>query len=94
MIGTITSFFGILYRIVTVFFFSQMVDYLGVKEVHLPGITTAVPCFSLYPIINHLARNSIECSGGLGAVVWAAVGLQVTMWVLISLCYGMSVSSG
>jgi hypothetical protein len=93
VIGTIMSFFGVLNGVVTVFFFSQMTDYLGVKGVCLLGITAAVPCFSLYPIINYLVRNSIERSGGLGAEVWAAVGLQVTMWVLISLCYGASVSS-
>jgi hypothetical protein len=93
VIGTIMSFFGVLNGVVTVFFFSRMTDYLGVKGVYLLGIAAAVPCFSLYPIINYLARNSVERSGGLGAEVWAAVGLQVTMWVLISLCYGMSVSS-
>ena len=31
------------------------------------------PCFSVFPIINLLARDSIERSGGLGPEVWVAV---------------------
>jgi hypothetical protein len=92
VIGTIISFFGILNGIVTVFFFARMTDYFGVKGVYLLGIAAAVPCFSLFPIINHLARNSIEHGGGLGTEVWVAVGLQVILSVLIFLCYGTSVS--
>jgi MFS family permease len=91
-IGTITSFFGILSGAITVFFFPRMMDYLGAKGLYLLGITAAVPCFSLYPIINHLARNSIERSGGLEIEVWVAVGLQVIMSVLVCMCYGTSVS--
>lgn len=88
MIGTILSFFGILNGIFTLFF-SPMADYFGVRWVYLIGMTAAVPCFSLFPVINHLARNSVEGSGGLRVEVWAAVGLQVVMAVvLICLCYG------
>ena len=86
------SSFGILYGIVNVFFFSQMTDYFGVKGVYMLGITAAAPCFSLFPIINYLARNSIERSGGLGAEVWVAVGLQVIMSVLVCLCFCTSIS--
>jgi hypothetical protein len=86
------SSFGILYGIVNVFFFSWMADYFGVKGVYMLGITAAAPCFSLFPIINYLARNSIERSGGLGAEVWIAVGLQVIMSVLVCLCFCTSVS--
>ena len=92
MIGTVMSSYGILSGIVTIFLFSRMTGYFGVKGVYMLGITAAVPCFSMFPIINHLARNSIERSGGLGAEVWAAVGLQVMMSVLVSLCFGTSVS--
>ena len=56
------------------------------------GVAAAVPCFLLFPIINYLARNSIERSGGLGLEVWVAVGLQVTMSVLVCLGYGAFVS--
>ena len=89
-IGTILSFFGILNGVFLVFFFSRMTDYFGVKRVYLMGISASVPCFSLFPVINHLARNSVEGSGELGAEVWVAVGLQVIMGVLICSCYSTS----
>jgi hypothetical protein len=90
-IGTILSSSGVLYGILVVFFFSRMIGYLGVKRVYMLGITASVPCFSMFPIINHLARNSIERSGGLGAEVWAVVGLQVMTSVLFSMCFGTSI---
>ena len=92
VIGTVMSFSGILNGVFIVFFFSRLTDYLGVKRVYMMGISASVPCFSLFPIINHLARKSIERSGGLGAEVWAAVGLQVSMSVLVTMCYGAHVS--
>jgi len=92
-IGTILSFSGILSGVFTVFFFSRMTDYFGVKWVYMIGVSAAVPCFSLFPIMNYLARNSVERSGGLGLEVWAAVGLQVLMVVLNCMCYGTSARS-
>ena len=91
-IGTILSFFGILNGVFTLFF-SPMADRFGVKWMYLMGMTAAVPCFSLFPVINHLARNSVESNGGLGVEIWVAVGLQVVMAVvLICSCYGTSAS--
>ena len=49
----------------TVFFFSRLTDYFGARWVYVTGISACVPCFSLFPVINHLARNSIERSGGM-----------------------------
>ena len=90
VIGTIMSFFGILNGVFTVFCFTRLTDWIGVKGVFLMGITAAIPCFALFPVINHLARSSIEIGEGLGAVVWAAVGLQVVMAVLYCSSYGTS----
>jgi hypothetical protein len=85
------SFFGILNGVFTVFFFSRMSDYFGVKGVYLIGTAAAVPCFALFPLISYLARNSFERSGSVGAGVWVAVGIQVALSVLVCLCYGTSV---
>lgn len=88
VIGTVMSIYGILNGVFAVFFFSRMTDRFGVKGVYLMGIVSAVPCFALFPVIGHLARNSFERSGRLGAEVWIAVGLQVALVVLLSLCFG------
>lgn len=92
MIGTILSFFGVLTGIFTVFFFSRLTDCFGVKVVYVMGISAIVPCYALFPLINYLARNSIERSGDLGLDVWIAVGLQVVMSVFVAMCYGKHLS--
>lgn len=92
VIGTVMSFYGILTGAFTVLFFSRLTDYFGVKRVYLTGITASVPCFSLFPIMNHLARNSVERTGGLGVEVWVAVALQVALSVLVSMCFGKHIS--
>ena len=74
------------------FIYSRMVARFGVKCMYLVGLTAAVPCFSLFPIINYLARSSIQVSGGLGVGVRVAVGLQGVMVVLMNSCYGASAS--
>ena len=90
-IGTIMSFNGVLGGVFTMFFFSRMADRFGVKNVYLMGITAALPCFFLFPVINYLARRSIEHSGELGTEVWVVVGLQVSASVLLSTSYGASI---
>jgi len=86
------AFSGLTNGVFTIFLLPWMTDYFGVKRVYLIGMTAAVPCFSLFPITNLLARNSVERSGGLGPEVWVAIGLQAVMVVLIGMCYGTSAS--
>lgn len=92
MIGTIMSLTGILNGVFTVFLFARMTDWFGVKWLYLTGMIAAVPCFVLFPVINYLARNSVEHTGGLGPEVWIAVGVQVIMTVLLCMGYGASSS--
>jgi len=82
------SFFGVLNGVFTVSFFSRISEYFGVKRMYMGGISAAVPCFLLFPIIGYLARNSMERSGELGIEVWIAVGLQVAISVVLCLSYG------
>ena len=84
------SLSGILNGIFTVFLFSRMTNCFGVKWVYLMGVIATVPCFSLFPAMNYLARGSIERGGRLGLEVWVAVGLQVLTGALNALCYGAS----
>ena len=90
-IGTIMSFSGILNGVFTLFLFSWTTDYFGVKWIYLIGAVAVVPSFALFPIMNYLARGSVECGGRLGLEVWVLVGLQVFMRMLNAQCYGTSV---
>lgn len=92
MIRTIMGSFGILNGVISVFLFSRMTDYLGVKAVYLMGVTAAVPCFSLFPVINYLAYSSIAHTGNLGTEVWIAVEAQVVLSVFVALAFGMFIS--
>lgn len=93
-IGTIISLLGILDGILNVIIFARLVDWFGAKKVYLVGMAAAVPCFSFFPLINYLVRNSVDRSGGLGTKVWIAVGAQAVLSVLTYLCYGESVEKG
>jgi len=92
-IGTIMSFYGILNGAFSLFLFSRMTDSFGVKWVYLIGVIAAVPSFALFPVMNHLARGSIERSGRLGLEVWIAAGLQVFLGASFVLSFGTSASS-
>ena len=87
-IGTVMSFGSIISGVFVMFFFQQMTNCFGMKRVYLMGVTAAVPCFALFPVINYLARNSIERGDGLGTKVWIAVGFQMAASVLVFMCYG------
>ena len=87
-IGTIMSLSGILNGMFTVFLFSRMTDYFGVKWMYLIGSIAAVPRSFLFPLMNYLARGSVEHGGGLRPAVWLVVGLQVFMAALNNLSYG------
>jgi len=83
VIGTIMSSFGVLNGVFQVFFFAKMTERLGIKNVFLLGIASALPCFALFPLMNWLARQY-----GLSLAVWFAVGLQTAISVLMGSSYG------
>jgi MFS family permease len=93
LIGTILSIFCILDGVFTLFFFSPLVDYFGVRKVYLIGMICAAPSFALFPIIGCLARASTGRTEGLGTEVWLAVGVQIVLGVLFYVCYGTSLQS-
>jgi MFS family permease len=85
IIGSVLSYFGIINGVFQVFFFAKLIDKFGVRNVFVLGIVAAVPCFILFPISNLLARRA---GGELTFWVWSAIVMQVSLSVLISLCYG------
>ncbi|KAI0316457.1 MFS general substrate transporter [Amylostereum chailletii] len=82
-IGLILSAFGIINGIFQVFFFARIHDHWGTKNVFIAGISSCIPVFALFPVMNFLAREQ-----GIGHAVWAIVALQIVISLGISLCYG------
>ena len=82
-IGKLLSVYGILNCTVQVFFFARIHDRWGSKKTFIVGISTAIPTFMMFPVINALARTQ-----GYSAAVWTAVGFQIVSAVLLSISYG------
>jgi len=82
-IGLVLSAFGILNGVFQVFFFAKIHDRWGTKNVYITGLAATIPVFASFPLINWLAKTQ-----GLSPTVWAMVGIQVVISVLISLSYG------
>ncbi|KAF7424586.1 hypothetical protein PC9H_009894 [Pleurotus ostreatus] len=83
IIGNILSVFGILNGVIQVFFFAYINDRWGSKRVFLVGLASAIPLFLSFPLLNVLARSQ-----GTSLLVWAVVGMQITISVFMSMSYG------
>ncbi|KAF4596671.1 hypothetical protein EYR38_008059 [Pleurotus pulmonarius] len=83
IIGNILSLFGILNGVIQVFCFAYINDRWGSKRVFLVGLASAILLFLSFPLLNILAR-----SRGTSILVWAVVGMQVTISVFTSMSYG------
>jgi ABC-type anion transport system duplicated permease subunit len=65
------------------FYFARANNRWGTKIVFMVGLISTLPAFALFPVINILARHS-----GYSFGVWLALGLQVTLFSFLNLCYG------
>ncbi|KAG1780678.1 major facilitator superfamily domain-containing protein [Suillus placidus] len=81
-IGNILAVFGIANGLFQVFFFARLHDRFGTKVVFTCGVASGVPTIIAFPIINTLSRTY-----GIGATVWFAVGLQLTISIALNMCY-------
>ncbi|KAG0698309.1 major facilitator superfamily domain-containing protein [Suillus ampliporus] len=81
-IGNILAVFGIANGLFQVFFFARLHDRFGTKVVYTCGVVSTVPIIIAFPIINVLSRTY-----GIGATVWLAVGLQLTISIALNMCY-------
>lgn len=86
-IGKILAVFGILNGASQVLFFARIHDYWGPKKVFLAGVSSALPIFAAFPIISQLAKSQ-----GLSGAVWAVVGFQLVISVMLSFSYGEAIS--
>ncbi len=82
-IGNILSAYGIFNGCFQIFFFARIHDYWGSKKVFIAGITSGIPLFLSFPVINYIAREQ-----GYSATLWAAVGAQTLLSIMPSMSYG------
>jgi hypothetical protein len=82
-IGNILSVFGVLNGLFQVFFFAWINDRYGSKKLFIAGMTSAIPVFAMFPLMNHIARAQ-----GYSTLLWAVVLLQIVTSIAISLSYG------
>lgn len=66
------------------FYFAKVNKRWGSKNVFMFGVISTLPAFSLFPVINILARHS-----GCSSLVWLTLGLQISIFSFLNLCYGM-----
>lgn len=65
------------------FYFAKVNKRWGTKNVFMFGVISTLPAFSLFPVINILARYY-----GLSFMVWLTLGLQISIFSFLNLCYG------
>ena len=82
-IGAILGTVGVLDGIIQALFFARAIDAWGPKRVFQLGLSTFVPLYALYPIMNLYAR-----AHGLTWVVWAMIALQNVLLCMMDMCFG------
>lgn len=82
-IGKLLSSLGILNGIFQVCFFAKIHDRWGSKRVFIAGLTSSLPAFALFPVINLLARRQ-----GYSFAVWTAVGAQIVIFIFVNMSFG------
>ncbi|KZT07680.1 MFS general substrate transporter [Laetiporus sulphureus 93-53] len=83
MIGSVLSIYGITNGILQILFFSKTINRFGAKRVYMAGITSALPVFALFPVINLLAREE-----GYSMGVWTLLAIQTFISIALNFCYG------
>ncbi|KAJ3491794.1 hypothetical protein NLI96_g448 [Meripilus lineatus] len=83
-IGRVLSFYGVFNGLFQIFLFARINERFGTKKVYVVGIASSLIVFAFFPVINLLAR----AGNGPNPIVWAAVGFQVIMSIIINFSYG------
>lgn len=81
-IGNILAIYGVINGLFQIFFFADLHDRFGSKMIYSVSMATGIPIIITLPIINAVARVQ-----GLSLTVWAIVGLQLALSVILNLAY-------
>ena len=85
VIGYIIGSYGMLDAVFQAFFFGPIVRRWGERNVFIAAMSTFIPIFLIFPVINSLARGWGQSSLG----VWLLLCILVVLWTLMDMGYGM-----
>jgi MFS family permease len=82
-IGILLGTFGLANGVFQAFFFAKFVKRWGAKNVFITGMSSFLPIFLLFPVMNLLARR-----WGVSPLVWVAVAFQLAIAMVMDMSYG------
>lgn len=83
-IGSMMSLFGIMNGVVQAFLFPVLIERWGPKRVYVSGMAMFAVLFTIFPIINAVARTS-----GISILVYGLVIGQLALSIVCDMSYGM-----
>ncbi|KAI0740956.1 MFS general substrate transporter [Earliella scabrosa] len=85
-IGVILGGLGLVDGTLQALLFSKTIDRWGAKRVFQVGMLVLIPMYTLFPTMSAYAK----AHGGLSAVVWALLSLQMLLFVVMDSAFGAS----
>jgi hypothetical protein len=82
-IGIVLGSFGVLNGFLQGILFARVVRAVGLRRTFLISMAAFAPLFSMFPLLNWVARNQ-----GTSPLVWTLVGVQLLNWVVMDMSYG------
>ena len=83
-IGRYLSVVGLSLGINSMLVLPPVVRRFGPKRVYVAGMTMFIPAFSLFPLVNVLAR----ANGGVGLAVWTVLACQLGCHLIMEFSFG------
>lgn len=65
------------------FYFAQVNNRWGTRNIFMLGVTSTLPAIALFPIVSSLTRHF-----GHSLVVWLVLALQISFFSFLNLCFG------
>ena len=85
-IGYIIGLYGTINAILQIFFFAFIVRRLGERNVFVVTMSTFIPIFLIFPVINLVAQRWGQLSIG----VWILLVLLLVLFTIMDMAYGMT----
>ena len=85
-IGYIIGSFGVIDAIFQTYFFASIVRRWGERNVFVAAMSTFIPIFLIFPVINLVAQRWGQLSIG----VWILLVLLLVLFTIMDMAYGMT----